>query len=431
MSKSIQRGCVVLLLLGLSGCGKGARHQSSSAAPSASAKPTALAPRVDAALLGTLSNLAKSCKMDVKEGNLTCSQGEQRQLVGEFVSNQRPRNVAVATFAAALADSDVMLNAVAANVLHAAFRSPWGNDPGKLVVDPNDADKLVAAALKLPKVQARQSLPAAVHASMLAGRSEALYAALDKTSDSELRLISNRYLLSHGRLTAFKRVQLLAKDPSSAVVLAALESPRNMYAWTSAEQAAVCPWAASFLADQRPAVAAKAGSVLSSCNGEWVDRLLDAGEQAVAAKSFNGMQLVAFRDLCAPYHAEREGGPSAEQCKRSRALLEKAINGTGLDEQTRSTALTTVAYQWPDEGTLKLARKLSKGKEPSLAEVARRTAQNLEQRGAGSVKAGAAAKDKPAAGAAAPKAGAPRPAAPAPAAPAAAAAPPPAAPADQ
>lgn len=249
---------------------------------------------------------------------------------------------------------------------------------------------------------------------MLAGKSQLLYDHLDKAQDSELRLIGTRYLLTHGRLGAFARVQALAKDPSSPVALAALESPRNMFSWTPAEQAALCPWAASFLEDQRPAMAAKAATVLSNCSGEWVDRLLDVGEKAVTAKSFNAMQLTAFRELCAPHRTQQSGGPTVEQCKRSRALLEKAIESAGVDEQTRSSALTTVAYQWADADTLKLARKLSKSKEPTLAEVARRTASTLEQRGVGSKGAaakGAVAPGKPA------TAAAPTPA-PAPAAPA-------------
>lgn len=412
MTKSIL--CAALLSLGFVACAKPKPHQKVAPSSSASA-PLTLAPRVDPALFSLLSNMAKSCKVDVKDGNLTCPQGEQRQLIGEFVSNQRPRNTAVATFAAAIADRDVALDAVASSILHAAFRSPWGNDPAKLTVDASDADKLLNGALRLPKVQARQALPAAVNACMLAGRSAALYSALDTAPDSELRLIGARYLLSHGRLAAFPKVQELAKDPSSAVVLAALESPRNMFSWTPAEQAAICPWAASFLDDQRPAVAAKAASVLSSCSGEWVDRLLDKGEKAVAAKTFNGMLLTAFRDLCAPHRTAREGGPSDEQCKRSRTLLEKAVVTTGIDEQTRSTALTTVAYQWPDQDTLKLMRKLSKTKEVTLAEVARRTADSLEQRGAGSVKPGAPSKDKAVAAGSKPQGAAPaRAAAPAP-----------------
>jgi hypothetical protein len=386
---------VVTLAGAASGCGKATKSKQALPTPSASSSAAvALAPRVDAALLSLLAGMAKTCKVEVKEGAVHCAQGEQRQLVGEFVSNQRRRNGAVATFAAALADKEVPLRAVAASVLQSAFRSPWGTDPSSLTVDATDAEKLLTTTLALPEALARRAVPAAVHASMLAGRSEALYAALDKSPDSEVRLIATRYLLTHGRLAGLPRIQALAKEPSSAVVLAALESPRNMYSWSAAEQAAICPWAASFVSDQRPAVAAKAASVLSSCNGEWVDRLIDYGEKAVAEKTLGAMQLGAYRDLCAPHHTGRETGPTAAQCKRSRALLEKAVNSTALDEQVRSAALTSLAYQWPDNGALKLARQLSKAKEKTLAEVARRTVERLERRGAASTKPDAAAKEK-------------------------------------
>lgn len=382
--------CAVLALcvLGCWGCGKSTKKAAPVASASAKSVTAPRPPGFDAALFEDLGRLAKVCKVDVDQGNVSCAQGEQRQLIGEFVSNQRSRNNAIATLAFALREGDVPVRATAANLLNSAFRSPWGPSAVPNSVSQADADSLLTAALALPKVLARQAVPAAVHASMLAGRHDALYAAVDKSKDSELRLVATRYLLTYGRLAAFKHVQELSKEPSSAVVLAALESPRNMFNWSTDEQGALCPWAASFLDDPRPAVVAKAASVLSACSGEWVDRLLALGEKSVAAKTFTVMQLAAFRDLCAPHQAERQNGATEQQCKRSRALLEKATVSAALDEQTRSSALTSIAYQWPDEGTLKLARKLSKAKEPSLAEVARRTTERIEQRGAVSVKPG-------------------------------------------
>jgi hypothetical protein len=51
-----------------------------------------------------------------------------------------------------------------------------------------------------------------------------------------------------------------------------------------------------------------------------------------------------------------------------------------VDEQTRSSALISLAYQWPDETTLKLSQRLAKGKDKSLAEHAKRTVERIEQR---------------------------------------------------
>jgi len=286
----------------------------------------------------------------------------------------------VATLAYALKEETPDVRAVTANVIYSAFRSPWGPDLHRGAVSDADADALLSATLALPKAQARQAIPAAVHASMLSNRADALYAALDKSSEAQLRIIGYRYLMTHGRLDAFKKIQDLARDPSSAVVLAALESPENMYNWTTGEQAAICPWAVGLLADTRPAVSAKAASILSNCSGEFVDKLLDSGDAALKANTFSAVQLTAFRDLCSPARRAQPTGPTEAQCQRSRKLLEKVVDSKGLDEQARSTALVSLAYQWPDEETLKFARSLATNSDKSLAEHARRTVERLTQR---------------------------------------------------
>lgn len=357
--------------------------RTSGTAPAPSASQAAPSPQIrgtDPALLKELADLTKVCQVDVNEGNLNCAQGEQRKLISEFVANQRSRTAAVATFAQALARENPPTKAVAAHVLYAAFRSPWGPDAKPGSVNPEDAEALLSAALQAPKNLARQAIPAAVHASMLANRTEALYGALDKTPNSDVRTNGVRYLMTHGRLAALPKIQELAKDANVAVVLAALDSPRNMYSWTSAEQASICPWAASMLGDERPAIAAKAASLLGNCSGKYLDQLLENGEAALAAGKFNATQLTSYRDLCPPERRGPPTGPSQEQCARCRKLLEKVVEGKQVDEQTRSSTLIALAFQWPDEATLKLAKRLSKGKEKSLAEHATRTVERLEQR---------------------------------------------------
>jgi hypothetical protein len=369
-------------------------------AASASANAGKLPANVDQKLFAELGDLAKICKVELKDGTLSCAQGEQRRLVSEFVSQQRDRAKAVPTFTAVLSDQKPELRAVGANILYSAFRAPWGANVQAGAVSPADADALLAATLKLPKAQAVQALPAAVHASMLAGRGDALMAALDKSGDAQLRTTAVRQLMTHGRLSAFPQIQELAKAQDLQLVLAALESPTNMYDWTPAEQAAVCPWAAGFLGDARPPVAAKAGTVLGNCGGEHVDRLIEVGEASLKAGDFSSARVSAFRDLCAPHRRARSGGASDEQCARARKLLESVVSTKTLTDQARVTALAALAYQWPDADTLKLARRFEKDPNQSLAENAGRTSARLEQRLQGSsttVKnAGLADKVKPA-----------------------------------
>ncbi len=125
--------------------------------------------------------------------------------------------------------------------------------------------------------------------------------------------------MTHGRLKVFGKVRELAKEPNLSVVLAALESPRNMFAWTAEEQAAICPWAAGMLDDARPPVAAKAAAVLGSCSGEYVDQLLASGEKALADGRSTATELTSYRDLCAPPQPGRPNGPSAARCERCRS----------------------------------------------------------------------------------------------------------------
>jgi hypothetical protein len=352
-------------------------------ASSASATPDKIPPNVDVDLWGQLASIAKTCKVDEQRGTVTCTQGEQRKLISEFSSNQRSRIKALPTFTAALSAKNPGLQTVAANLLYTAFRTSFGPDVKPGDVSAKDANELLAATVALPKAQTRQALPAAVHAAMLANQSEALYAAMDKLNDVPLRAVAVRNLMTYGRLNALKKVQELAKDDKANLAAAALESPPGMLNWTEAEQAQICPWAMELLADTRPLIAAKAASLIGSCSGEFIDKLLDAGERALADKKFSSAELSGYRDLCA---ANRRGRPSAaseQQCARSRKLLEKVAESKNVEVQTRGMALGSLAHQWPDERTLLLAKRLEKGSDTTLAESARRTIQRLEQRKTG------------------------------------------------
>ena len=186
--------------------------------------------------------------------------------------------------------------------------------------------------------------------------------------------------MTHGRLSVFGKVQQLVKDNNSALSFAALEAPHNMYGWTQTEKAAICPWASDLLKDPRPNVATRAASLLSNCGGEFVDALLERGEKAFKDGKLNAGELGAFRDLCSAASLRDAGGASEKQCDRNRRLLDDVVEAKKLDSQTRSMALASLAYQWPDDKTLKLAQSLLKDSDKSLAEHADRTVKRLEQR---------------------------------------------------
>jgi hypothetical protein len=390
-----ERFLVAVVVLGVSSVSLSACQQKKkapTAAASSSAKP-ALPANVDASLLKQLTDIARSCKVDAAAANVNCAQGENRRLISEFVANQSPRPAAIATLAHALSDPNPAIQTVAANLLNGAFRAPWGPENHVGAVAAGDAKALLTAALKLPKPLARQAVPGAVNAAQLAGLGNDVYGALDKADQSEIRPLGYRYIMTHGRLAAFAKVQQLAKDNNAALSFAALEAPRNMYNWDEAEKAAICPWAAALLDDPRPNVATRAAGLLSSCSGEFVDQLLARGEKSLKAGQFNAGELGPFRELCSAANLRQPGGPSEKQCESNRKLLGEVVAAKKLDSQTRSLALVSLAYQWPDDKTLKLARSLEKDADKSLAEHASRTIKRLEQRKA-TEKSGAAASEK-------------------------------------
>jgi hypothetical protein len=381
----MRQAVLVVGLLGLTGVGvvslSACQQKKKGPAPSASAsaKPAALPANVDAALLKEITDISRACKVDAAEGNVTCAQGENRRLISEFVANQRSRSAAVATLAHALSDANPAVATTAANLLNGAFRAPWADSKGS-AVPAADAKALLAAALKAPKALARQALPGAVNAAQLAGLGNDVYAALDKADQSELRPLGYRYVMTHGRLGAFGKVQQLAKDANAALAFAALEAPRNMYGWDDTEKAAICPWALELLKDPRPNVATRAAGLLSSCSGTFVDQLLERGEQALKDGKFNAGELGPFRDLCSAANLRQAGRATDKQCERNRDLLGDVVTAKKLDSQTRSMALVSLAYQWPDDKTLKLAKSLEKDADKSLADHASRTVKRIEQR---------------------------------------------------
>lgn len=371
-------GVLALGLLG-SGCKKSAQQ----AAPQASASSAVLdkpPANVDGQLWSELVALPQACKVDEQRGTVTCTQGEQRKLISAFSSNQRSRIKALPTIIAALDSKKPPLQTVTANLLYSAFRASFGPEVKAGDVNAKDANELLTATLALPKALSRQALPAAVHAAMLAGQSDALYTALEKVDDPQLRSVAVRNFMVYGRLAAFKKIQELAKDDASHLSPAALESPTNMLNWSTEEQAAICPWATSLLPDTRPLIASKAASLLGNCSGEFIDKLLDSGERSLAENKFTSAQLGGYRDLCSPNRRGRQSSASEQQCARCRKLLEKVAEAKSVDQQTRGMALGSLAYQWPDEKTIALSKRLEKSPDAALVEIAKRTSQRLEQR---------------------------------------------------
>lgn len=333
--------------------------------------------KVDPQLADQLKNMAHQCKVEATTGVVTCEGGEDRRLVSEFISNKRSKVKSLETFAAALESEDVKERAVAASLLYGSMRANLGTEVTTGSVDQRQARGLVDQLKKLPKPQARQVAPAAVHAAVLAEDEAHLYEVLD--SDSSLGAAAYRYLMVHGRLSSFGKIQELAKSTNTALALAALEAPRNMQAWSPKDRASICPWAEKLLPEKRPMVASRAAGLLARCSGAFVDLLLDDGEASVRAGTFTLSKLAAYRDVCSASR-RRKGEVTDVQCQRNRALLTSVAKDSKAEARTRAQALSAIAYQWPDDESLRLAASLEKGQPRDLMSVAAKTSERLKKR---------------------------------------------------
>lgn len=361
-------------------CGCRARSTASRAGPAASAATTTAVSDVRSELYKELIHIAAVCEVETKQGFVDCKQGEQRKLASEFATNKRSRSKSVMTLANALREKAAGVPTVAANLLYSsAFRSAWGPEAKAGSVSATDADALLSAVLELPAAQARQSMPAAVHAEMLAGRADSLHAAVAKITDPPLLAAAVRHLASYGRLSAFAELQRYAQHKEPQVALAALESLFDMRDWTDTEQARICPWAGEMLGDERPDVAARAAALVGRCGGALVDQLLETREHSVQRGTFTVEGLEGLRDLCSAARRGEARAPSGPQCDRARKLLSALVETERIDEQVRALAFTSLAYQFPDANTIALAQRLSSGPPGPLVDAARRAQRRLQE----------------------------------------------------
>jgi hypothetical protein len=352
------------------GCKCNSEKKVEKPAPSEEPSEPKLPAAVDADLFGALKKAAAECKATPGQDRIDCNGGDKNAIVLSFNRNERDRVQSLPTFSYALSLQDPKLDALAASVLYASFRNDFGPSAKKKEVSPALAKELLAATLRLPSALAMQAMPAAAHAAMLSGQEKDLYQALSDDLSIQVKTMAYRYLMVYGRLAAFDKIQELGKSPAAAVVLAAIESPRNMSDWKPEDQAAICPWAEAFLNDARPAVAGNAAAVLSNCSGEQLDHLLTQIDRVIKEKQFTFVHATALRDICGKERAKRSSGATDKQCEKVRSLQEKVATDSAVPSRVRAMSLSTLAYTWADEKSLALAKKLEKDGEADVARAA-------------------------------------------------------------
>lgn len=338
----------------------------------------------DAPLLEQIQRLAKVCEVAVPASGLKCKEGEQRKLVSDF-ARQKSRVPTLQALTQALGNADPKVQTVAANLLHLGFRSSLGTEAKQGDVPADVAKDLIAAVGKLPKPQASQAVPAAVHAAMLSGQQEALFKMLEAHAEDKLGSVAYRYLMTHGRMTAWDKIKGLVAGTELDAALSAAAAPNAMRNWSSDEEGQICGWAADLLGDTRVGIATRAASLLGHCSGQYVDTLLTKGEDLLKAGKLTQAQIAPFRDVCSVSRrrVDKEGDPpkiSDQQCTRNRKFLEKALGSKDVDGRTKAMVLSALAYQWPDDGTKKLLKKYENDSDKELAKRAQDMTKRLERR---------------------------------------------------
>lgn len=367
----------VLLGLFSTGCKCGRDDQKPAVEPAPVAAKPALPPNVDPDLLEALKAAALGCKVVDGQARIDCQGGEKNALVLSFNREEQKRIESLPTFTYALTSPDEKLKALAAAVLYASFRTSLGSEAKEGAVSKKVAQDLLQASLALPDSAAMQAIPAATHAVMLSNQNQLLYDALEKDVAIQVKTMAYRYMMVYGRLPTFEKIREFGKDPGAAIVLSAIESPRNMPDWTKEEQDAICPWARTLLDDPRPPVAGNAAAVLGNCAGEDLDMLLDRVSKVLKENQFSFLHATALRDVCGDARKSRPQAASDAQCERVRKLQADAARDSDLEGRVRAMALSTMAHTWPDAQSHDVAKKLVKDEDSELARAAQQIVTRL------------------------------------------------------
>jgi len=367
------------ILLAAPACDRRKRADPTALGAARTAGPALLPRAADPVLYGELTRLVERCRFDLAVNRLACPGDEARALSAHYTARRRSRVDAVPTFTAALSADDPRLQAAAAHVLHLGFRESWGPELKPGALGSEEAKRFLDVVLRLPLPRARHALPAAVHAAVLGGQAEGLFRALERAASEELRVIGYRYVLTHGRLGVLPKLRDVARQASTPVVLAALQGTEHLQRWTAEEQSAICAWAAEFLSDRRPSIVSRTASVLRRCGGSHLDPLIDAVERSLRSGKLTLALLSGVRDLCTDRVRSGPRPPSAAQCERVRALLERVVLAETLGSYVRATALLALAETWPDGRTAELARPFEQLEDERLREASRSVARRVAQ----------------------------------------------------
>ena len=303
-----------------------------------------------------------------------CKGNEKQKLVRQLNSGKISRAEALPVLVRAVADEDKKLSIAASKTLEGAFRNSFG-DVNRENVDKADAKKLLNLVTTLPKRQASQVAPAAVHAAVLSGQTEELYKVLDAHPNKDLRASAYVYLMRYASLAELPKVKSLVAGEDPRVAASALESLRRMPGQTDEQKKEICDFVSPLVADSRSPVAAKAVSISTTCGGSYVDAALSEADKRLATGKLNAAFVRGFDQLCLDRRGKTFG--TEAQCARERRWLETILAKKELANDARQFALLGLGLQFPDEKTAKLAEAHSKSDNKRLKSAAQRVSRSV------------------------------------------------------
>jgi hypothetical protein len=254
---------------------------------------------------------------------------------------------------------------------------PAEQDPA--LVKPETAARLMDGLTKLEGMIAMYATRTAVHAAVLTGQEQRLYAVLDAHAEKQVRTEGYTWVMQYARMKAFPKIQALASGGDADLLRVALIAPRNMPKWTPEERAQICPWGEGFLTAENLTTANWAGWLMVSCKGEYLDKLLADGQKRLAAGQFKQPYSQIFREPCfsfMPMPGAATAG-EAEQCDRVYAFLEKVANDESVESSVRGLSLWNIYYQRRDQKSLDLMRQYETHADPEISKRAKDAIQSL------------------------------------------------------
>ncbi len=280
---------------------------------------------VDGEIMDAIKAAASNCNVDMRYAFVRNCTGSEDVKLSDIISNKTVP-ASLGTISVALNDPDEKIRVVACKLLYREVRDNISTiEKNADKITPAVVENLLKGTAKIKGYVAMYAAEAVTHIAIMKGHEMGLYRMLKEHPQEVVRVHGYSNLMRFGRLKVFDIIKELAKSSDPGMVLAALDAPRNMYKYTDEEKKVICPWALTYLGNDDPQIAFRAGATLNICAGKFIDAVLDE-----CAKRANKGELkppfsyvlTNFTFSCKEMFGTPPTG-TKEQCARRDALKKK------------------------------------------------------------------------------------------------------------